>query len=329
MSEPQSPDASHLGLETIADLDEGLLSRTDAEAAREHLAGCARCQDDQAALATVREALAGERELAMPDDVADRIFGAIAALPPLTAAPATAAVTTLPAPRRPGGGNPAAKPVLVALGAAAAIALLVLGAVTLSQSSSSSKSASTAAGTAPAATVPISHSGRDYDTAGLGNEALALLPGGTPYNGSAGTTSAAASAAAASAGAPVSASAPAAAGTTAAGSTQAGPAASGGSAATSAANPAPDRSSAPTGPRSAAATTDPLAALRVDGAAQACLMTFEPRSGTPLAIDFATLAGKPAVIGVFTDPDRSDLLRVVAVGPPGCSLYSFARPQKP
>ncbi|MDX6202288.1 MAG: hypothetical protein QOJ83_1788 [Frankiales bacterium] len=328
MSEPQSPDASHLGLETIADLDEGLLSRTDAEAAREHLAGCARCQDDQAALATVREALAGERELAMPDDVADRIFGVIAALPPLTAAPATAAVTTLPAPRRPGGGNPAAKPVLVALGAAAAIALLVLGAVTLSHSSSSSEKAASAAGTG-AASVPIRHSGRDYDTAGLGNEALSLLPGGTPYNGSAGTTSAAASAAAASAGAPVSAAAPPAAGTTAAGSTPAGPAASGGSAATSAATRAPDRSSAPTGPRSAAATTDPLAALRVDGAAQACLMTFEPRSGTPLAIDFATLAGKPAVIGVFTDPDRSDLLRVVAVGPPGCSLYSFARPQKP
>jgi hypothetical protein len=67
----------------------------------------------------------------------------------------------------------------------------------------------------------------------------------------------------------------------------------------------------------------------VDGAAQACLVFFEPRSGTPLAIDFATLAGKPAVIGVFTDPDKSDRLRVVAVGPPGCSLYSFARPQKP
>jgi hypothetical protein len=58
-------------------------------------------------------------------------------------------------------------------------------------------------------------------------------------------------------------------------------------------------------------------------------MTFEPKSGTPLAIDIGTFNGKPAVVGVFQDPGNNARLQVVAVGPPGCSLYSFARIAKP
>jgi hypothetical protein len=341
VSEPQGPDGvAHLDLETISDLDEGLLTQADAEAARAHLAGCARCQDEQAALAAVREALAGDREIAMPDDVSERIFGALAELPPFAAAadaadgrgsaPLSAAVTTLPAPRRPGGANRATKPILVTLGAAATIALLVLGALTLPHGSSSSEKSSSAAGTSAAAGVPLTHSGRDYDTAGLGTEALALLPGGaTSGVPGAGVPAAATSAAAASSAAATTTAAASAAG----GGTQA--ATSGAASAASGQHPgatgATDRSSAAAAPTTVATGPKPdaLAALRVDGAAQSCLMSYAPRSGTPLAIDFATLAGKPAVIGVFTDPDRSNRLQVVAVGPPDCSLYSFARPQKP
>jgi hypothetical protein len=339
VSEPQGPDGvAHLDLETISDLDEGLLTQADAEAARAHLAGCARCQDEQAALAAVREALAGDREIAMPDDVSERIFGALAELPPLAdgdaaegrgSAPLSAAVTTLPAPRRAGGANRATKPILVTLGAAATIALLVLGALTLPHGSSSSEKSSSAAGTSAAAAVPLTHSGRDYDTAGLGTEALALLPGGaTSGVPAAGVPAAATSAAAASAAAATTTAASATAGGTQAATSGAASAASGQH---PGATGATDRSSAAAAPTSVATgpKPDPLAALRVDGAAQSCLMSYARRSGTPLAIDFATLAGKPAVIGVFTDPDRSNRLQVVAVGPPGCSLYSFARPQKP
>jgi hypothetical protein len=57
-------------------------------------------------------------------------------------------------------------------------------------------------------------------------------------------------------------------------------------------------------------------------------MSFEPKSGPPLAVDFGTFAGKPAIVGVFQDPARSARLQVVAVGP-GCSLYSFALIARP
>ena len=52
-------------------------------------------------------------------------------------------------------------------------------------------------------------------------------------------------------------------------------------------------------------------------------------AGAPLAIDFATFEGKPAVIGVFNDPTRPGQFVVIAVGPPGCSLYEFVRPKAP
>jgi hypothetical protein len=69
-----------------------------------------------------------------------------------------------------------------------------------------------------------------------------------------------------------------------------------------------------------------LAALRKPGAAQACLSSYDSAAGAPLAIDFAAFEGKPAVVGVFNDPNHPGKFEVVAVGPPGCSLYEFARP---
>jgi hypothetical protein len=307
MTDQQGPDAGHLGLEVIGDLDEGLLSPAAADAARQHLAGCARCQDDQAALSAVRQAMAGEREVPMPDDVAARVFGALGQLPPLTAEdlvpePVRASVTTLPAPREP---HRATKPILIALGAAAAVTLVALGVVNLPHTSGST--ASSAAGTSAASTTAaVSHSGRNYTAAGLGSQGLALLPGAPAM--------ASGAAAAATSGAAAATSAAAAA------SGAAAPAAPPGDKASDKASSAPAAPAAP--------TTDVLAPLEQGTAAQSCLMSFEPKSGPPLAVDFGTFAGKPAIVGVFQDPARSARLQVVAVGP-GCSLYSFALIARP
>ncbi len=339
MTDPLDPHAFHLGLEAISDFDEGLLNEQDAHSVQEHLTGCAQCRDDQTALAAVRDALAGERDIAMPDDVAGRIFGALAALPPLSpaditetqqagdGAPVGASVTTLPPRRRPSSWQRAQKPALAWLGAAAAVALLVVGITNLPHGSSTEKSASSAAATSAAPAMALTHSGVDYTAGNLGAQALRLLPGGP--------TSAAVAPAATSAAAPApSAAAPAVGGSSAAASA-AGPAAArstpvpaqvpdSGAGATS------DAASSPQpGPDTSSPTGDPLAALRVDGAAQTCLMTLRPEAGPPLAIDFATFNGKPAVIGVFGDPTNSSRLQIVAAGPPGCALYSFALTSRP
>jgi hypothetical protein len=337
VTDPQGPDAGHLGLEAISDLDEGLLSPAEAAAAREHLAGCAQCQDDQALLASVREKLAGEREIAMPDDVAARVFNALAELPPLTpedrvAEPAQATVTTLPAPRQP---NRATKPILIALGAAAAVTLIALGIVNLPHTSGStaSSAAGTSAAAAPAFT-PITHTGRDYTRAGLGSQALALLPAGATAAAATSAAPASAGAAAATSGGAAAAATSAAATVTSAAAASSAAASSAPSAAGSAAGPAATPGAQgpadkPTSAASAAPTTDALAPLEQGDAAQTCLMSFEPKSGTPLAIDIGTLGGKPAIIGVFQDPGNSGRLQVLAVGPPACSLYSFALIAKP
>src|SRR4051812_2561734 len=135
MTDPEGPDEpldpAHLGLEQISDLDEGLLSSNDAQAARDHLAGCDLCRADHEALAAVRQALESDAaELVMPDDVADRLLAALQAEPGYVPE-VTAAVTTLPVQRRPAQSKTARKPVLSILGAAAAIAVLVFGATRL------------------------------------------------------------------------------------------------------------------------------------------------------------------------------------------------------
>jgi hypothetical protein len=345
MTENQGPDAAHLGLDRISDLEEGLLNPAEEQAAREHLAGCAQCQDDLAALTAVREALLADAEIAMPDDVADRLYAALAELPPYEA-PTIGAVTTLPAPRTPSRWDTRRKPTLIALSAAAVIALFAVGVTQIHGSSNSGKeSAAAAATTAPA--VPILHTGRNYTASELaagGVQLLALANVGGPVPAAAGVSAAAATTAAAA----TSAAAPAAT-SAAAAAASAAPAASV-AAATSAAAAASSAASAAGTTAAAAATTtghvvtdngaggstgagasapDVLAQLRAPGAAQNCVTELLPSAGTPLVIDFATFAGKPAVIGVFNDPDDPTKLDVIAVGPPSCSLYSLSRTNKP
>lgn len=321
MTDQSDTDAAHLGLDALGDLDEGLLSPADAESARAHLAGCARCQDDHAALASVHELLADEREIPMPDDVAQRIFGALAALPPLTEAdrpapePVGATVTTLPQRREP---KPWLKPLLISLTAAAGIALVTAGIINLPSSSGSTAASAGAAGTSAAAAttqppVTLTDTGRAYTSTALGPQGLALLPGqATAANSVAGAAATTAAAAATTGGAaPVATGAAAAASATSAGSSPA----AGGSAEATAAAPA--------------LTPDVLASLRQPGPAQTCLESYEPSSGAPLAIDIGTFNGKPAIVGVFQDPNNSGRLQVVAAGPPGCSLYQLSLVSKP
>jgi hypothetical protein len=344
VTEPQGPDA-HLGLDRISDLEEGLLTPAEEHAAREHIAGCPTCQEDVAALAAVRAALLADAEIPMPDDIADRLYSALAALPPL--APSAAAVTTLPAQRGPSRWDRARKPLLGVLAAAAVIALLVVGVIHLPRSSSSS--ASSAAGTSTAPPVTILHSGRDYTKAGLGPDGAALAA--TP---AAGVTSAAAAAAATSAAAAPAATSAAAAATSAAAAAATSGAAAASAAASSAAAPIATAAAGTTKAGSAAggatgssaaaatsaaaptttvpvpaATTDALAALRAPGAAQSCIATLLPGYAAPLLIDFAQFEGKPAVIGVLNDPTDPGKLAVIAVGPPACSLYELSYVDKP
>src|SRR3954470_16632418 len=151
MTEPLGPDA-HLGLDRIADLEEGLLSPAEEQATREHLDGCLDCQADLAALAAVHEALLADAEIAMPDDIASRIYGALADQPPL--APAAAAATTLPVRTGPSRWERSRKPLLASLAAAAGIALISVGIIHLPHSEGSK--ASSAAGTSAAAAAATS-----------------------------------------------------------------------------------------------------------------------------------------------------------------------------
>lgn len=66
----------HIDLETLAELDEGLLEER-ADSLRAHLASCPQCQQRAADLTEVRRALAAAPAPTMPSDVADRIDTAI------------------------------------------------------------------------------------------------------------------------------------------------------------------------------------------------------------------------------------------------------------
>ncbi|BEP13158.1 hypothetical protein acdb102_14690 [Acidothermaceae bacterium B102] len=350
MTESSGADA-HLGLDRLADLEEGLLTPAEEQAARDHLAGCEICQEDAAALAAVHAALLDDAEVPMPADIADRLYAALGELPALT--PPVAAVTTLPARSGPSAWERRRKPVLITLAAAAAVTLLTLGVIHLprSQGSSASSAAGVTSAAAAAAGPQILHSGHNYTAAGLGPDGAALVGGATAgaTSGAAAATEAAAAATSAAAAAPTSAAAAAssaaaaggatsAAAATAAAATSAGTSAA---AATSAAGsgvaappktPANAGASSPAGtsvPAAPAATTDALGPLRAPDAAQRCIALLLQTSVPPLVIDFATFNGKPAVIGVVPDPQDPTKLAVIAVGPPACSLYSLNYVPKP
>ncbi|HEX7186732.1 MAG TPA: hypothetical protein VF423_00785 [Actinomycetes bacterium] len=81
MTEGPTPvvDGGHLDLDTLADLQEGLLDPPTARAAERHLRDCARCSDDLDELRTVPARLAAADDAGgMPDDVVARLDSALA-----------------------------------------------------------------------------------------------------------------------------------------------------------------------------------------------------------------------------------------------------------
>ncbi|MFF7587487.1 anti-sigma factor family protein [Kitasatospora purpeofusca] len=176
---PSSSDPTagpHPSVDELADLSEDLLAPAEAEALREHLAGCADCQETVDALTEVSALLGAAEPPAVPADVAARIDAALAAAagPPAAAASSTAATPSVPAARPAPTGPPKAPPArpvagtaagtgpgrsrrgrrrALLLGSAAALVALGLGGAFLSLSSSERQDVSTTAdaGAAPAA----------------------------------------------------------------------------------------------------------------------------------------------------------------------------------
>lgn len=82
------PATGHPDVDTLSDLDEGLLAGTPAEAAAQsHVAGCASCADFIALLASTREQLGALPATPMPADVVARIDAALAGEAARRAAP--------------------------------------------------------------------------------------------------------------------------------------------------------------------------------------------------------------------------------------------------
>jgi hypothetical protein len=160
-NEPRGPDA-HPDLETLADLQEGLLPPTPAAAVSGHLAGCASCRADYDALGRIPVRLAEAAEVGpAPSDLVNRLEEALTGEPRA----ATVTITPLATARR----NRLARDNRVLQVAAAAVLVLAATAVGVSalQDRSPSQEASEAtagdtAGELSAGSVPVLSTGTDY-----------------------------------------------------------------------------------------------------------------------------------------------------------------------
>lgn len=164
---------THLDLDRLADLEEGLLTPDEEAAARTHLGECADCRAGQAQLSDTRSALSGLPPEEMPSAVAARIDAALSALPSTTIVPLSS--------RRRGW---RAHPTAAGLGAAAAVAALV-AALVVGRTSSHHPSTTSAGAdnrgvgaTTGTTTVPLpttTASGTRYTAANMTHKVEALL----------------------------------------------------------------------------------------------------------------------------------------------------------
>jgi anti-sigma factor RsiW len=194
---------THLDLDQLADLDEGLLEPTRTEEATEHLAGCAQCRDRRSTLDAVRRSLAAAPPVGpLPPAVADRVDEALraAALEPADEpadATPVAAPTVMPSPR------PATGPrgMRWLQAAAVIVLLLAVGGIGISAfvgSTSSDNAASGGSGDnaralparSSAGPVAVQRTDTAYTTAHLGTQAQTLLSGGAVAGHAAGGTEA-------------------------------------------------------------------------------------------------------------------------------------------
>lgn len=292
MNQTPSQQASHLDLDALADVLAGE-ART-AETA--HLGACASCTSRlaelQAAEARVVSVLSTLPPPPVPDDLADRLTAALAGEAPLRSG--AASVTSLPA---------ASRRRRTWMPAAAAAVLLVSGAgigwSLLGGAGGEDSDADTAAAGGPE--VVVSATGTDYADAAAVTAALpGVLAQGevTTYSSLDQTTAA-------------------------------------GGAGSSEQMDATARTEAEA-PAAALSAADPLERLRTPEGLTDCLAGLqaspEEAPVEPLALDYATYAGAPALAVVLLDPDPSKL-SVFVVGPAcaqaDANLLHFVRVDAP
>ena len=205
----------HLDADTLAGYREGLPGRRRSSRIRAHLAGCSQCSAMDRDLAEVTTLLAAAPAPRMPDELARRLQGVLAAESAARASQAAtpasqAATPALQAPgaspdgaRHPRTRTPRQRRVLAlrVASATAVVAALAAGGFILAHSSGPANSGNVAgspaissrgsgltplmqpnesAGAAisgPGATVPVLHSGRNYLPASLAAQASAVLSG--------------------------------------------------------------------------------------------------------------------------------------------------------
>lgn len=288
---------------------------------RSHVEACGQCAADLAALRDVRATLRSLPPVTMPDDVAQRLESAVRAAAASTERPAAAAISVLPAGgsgrgggrgdgRRDrsvrGGGRRGSASGLPNLSVAAAVTVFVLIGVGvalgvgLSHGGGSNKGASTAAG-ASAGSVVVA-SGNDYTQADIRNQVAGLVLAQVPdapaqYKGLAGlaATSASSGGGSAPAARPSAASAP--------------------TAETASAAPMPTSTASSTAGALAnglaLAPRTPFSGPLGDTAQlQACVQALLDQAATPVLVDYAYYAGKPATIIVLKDPADPSTLDV-------------------
>jgi len=299
-------DHGHLDLDTLADLTEGLLDGDQEVVVRGHLAGCARCQDDAAALRAVSSDLAalGADDAPMPAELADRLD---AALTEAGDARRTSSVTVVPslddrrARRSPRGMQVLqVAAVLVVLLALVGVGIGKLATGGDSGSATSAGSAADSAGGSAESAPQVVSSGTDYQQGSLG-QALGAVTGS---------------------GAGRQASSP---GLKAETSTAAPPSPQGALSASPGTSPNDDSAGG-----DAAGGADGAAALASPAALSACLDTLG-LVGTPLGVDLASFNGKPAAVVVLPsegDPTHVDVYAIAPTCPAG-DFLAFARVAKP
>jgi hypothetical protein len=308
MSTPQPPHASptpHLDVDTLADLQEGLLEPDRAAIVATHLLGCAECQAARDALDDVRELLRDHgsgADDATPGDVVGRLDAALAAAGPAVAAPSatvTALTTRDHAPWSTRALQAAAVFVLIA-----AVGGLGYGGIKAISSGNGSADGATssasggagrkAASESAGGSYSTTDSGRDYSEASLKAAVPELLAGTLPHVAkdlSTGSGDAAASP-----------------------------------------KPATTATSSPTASSSAPVTAAAGAGRLLNGTALAtCVANLVGGPVTPLAVDFARFEKKTATIIVLPAPDEPAFVDVYAVAPdcPTGSFLYYARVSRP
>jgi len=284
----------HVDPDVLADLQEGLLDGPAADAATAHLAGCATCRGDLAALDEIRYLLAGAPDVGpVPADLVDRLDLALAGAA-AEPAPSVASTTVVPL-RAPETKGPrgmrvlqvAAVLVLIFAGGALGVsALLNAGGGSSNDAGTTSSEAGGDGSTdmADAATFPVTATGRDWTPEALQEAAPGLASGAL---------------------------AP-----TAVGQLASPPAADGDS-----------KSSGNEEERSRALADAPAGRLAGGPALADCATGLAGEPVAPVAVDLASFEGQPAAVLLLPTPDDPGTVDVYVVKPecpPGEFLH-FAR----